>query len=839
MAVFCHWQLAQEKADEGEIEAVSLEIYRYHENLAKLHYKIEDLHQSKAEAEAKHHQTLELLEANKTLFTSTQKQLKDSHAHVSHLQSEFDNLMRDLTFTQEVSKELLSNIKATRNATHKAEIEKLQADEQKRKQDLYVKHLTKELETLSEQVALYNAETSAQAEQTQATKEALSEAEMQMASLLMDRKQLLQQWNSCLVGMRRRGEAFSAMQEAVRLLEHQLLTQDREIKGYEKTIIKEQEQNEILTRQLRRVQMDNSTTKSLINQKQAQQEALQTHYSSSLRTLRETERTLAQLTKETSSLESEVKDLQKQLEKESALRLELEDKIVLVMQQKLTHNNAAKGSQKLSDKLNALKREKISQLWQLDNEIVSAELESSEIGQNLENLAFTQKALDEELAKMDKQLSDQNAKISSFIFCIEQKQSTITKLKRKIDQIAAATGHEDLGPLQIKAMAIKAQIEELEGNVNRDHQLWIKRQGTLVGLTQELETTSKNILLLQAEHTCMQQEKMRIESLIEGERREEKDIQKNARTLRGDLTKLNALLNKNKQLSQTLEQDNALMQTDFIKKIQEEELESIQLQMKLEKVVEEKERLFNCLVEAERQIMLWEKKIQIVKETYSTVQGEGEQADIRRMKAEIHRMEVRLTQLMKERERLLRESEATVARRETIVLRRESLLRSSPDKLKGDLQRTIQTLQRKISATHKQVTACEREVTELQESQVTVSSWISQQKQKLADLCGNSFTLEQDAVNLQDTKDRNLSRLVALQNRSKRLQSVLDKSYKPTSNPESIEAALQTQMERVHTVNTVLHRVCQDLPQHQGALRKLSLALAAHSQERAPERETC
>ena len=39
---------------------------------------------------------------------------------------------------------------------------------------------------------------------------------MEMDSLAMERKHLLQQWNSSLVGMRRRDEAFTAMQEALR-----------------------------------------------------------------------------------------------------------------------------------------------------------------------------------------------------------------------------------------------------------------------------------------------------------------------------------------------------------------------------------------------------------------------------------------------------------------------------------------------------------------------------------------------------------------------------------------------------------------------------------------------
>lgn len=38
--------------------------------------------------------------------------------------------------------------------------------------------------------------------------------------------------------------------------------------------------------------------------------------------------------------------------------------------------------------------------------------------------------------------------------------------------------------------------------------------------------------------------------------------------------------------------------------------------------------------------MLWEKKIQLVKETRSAVDSEVGQGDIQMMKAEIHRMEV-------------------------------------------------------------------------------------------------------------------------------------------------------------------------------------------------------
>ena len=62
---------------------------------------------------------------------------------------------------------------------------------------------------------------------------------------------------------------------------------------------------------------------------------------------------------------------------------------------------------------------------------------------------------------------------------------------------------------------------------------------------------------------------------------------------------------------------------------QDAERESIELQDNLDGVKEEKERLLNSLIEAERQIMLWEKKTQLAKETREAVDsdvGQGEMA---------------------------------------------------------------------------------------------------------------------------------------------------------------------------------------------------------------------
>ena len=47
-------------------------------------------------------------------------------------------------------------------------------------------------------------------------KEALVEARMETEAIEVEKKQLMQNWTSCLIGMKRRDEAYSQMNDAIR-----------------------------------------------------------------------------------------------------------------------------------------------------------------------------------------------------------------------------------------------------------------------------------------------------------------------------------------------------------------------------------------------------------------------------------------------------------------------------------------------------------------------------------------------------------------------------------------------------------------------------------------------
>ncbi|XP_061535990.1 coiled-coil domain-containing protein 40-like isoform X4 [Phycodurus eques] len=831
-------EVGVEKAEVSQTEEIYVQLFREQERLKRLQTRLDGQQQTKMLAEGKYRQIQDEVEAVKSFQSCTSSQCKKTRANVSDLQTELDKLQSHLHFTQEVSENLHSNVKAMRNVTRKTAAKKSQVEDQKLKQDIYVERLTKGLERLTQQKDMYGVQTKVQAETTQATKEALSEAEMQMVSLTMSQKQLLQQWNRSLVDLRRRDEDFGAMQEAISMAEHQVIVLDREIEGIKKSISELQEESETLTMLLNCAQMDCVVSKKMISQKQTQHETLQSQYSTYLRALGQTERTLAELTKEDNVLQAEVTDQRRKLEKNKDKHLELENCIMTQMLQKLMDNKAAQYYQRLTNKKTSLKKEKVYRLWNLESEVMAATVESKVINEKLENLTRSQKELDEEIKKYNQVVASNQADGSSIDALITQKQTTIANYNKKKDLIAARTGHEDLSPLQIKVEAMKTQTEELSEKIKNDQQLWLKHQGSLVGMTVQIQAHNSEYKKLQAKYTVICQKKIYLERQLEVMRREENEVEKRNKMLERDLLKLNTLLSKNAHLHYALEQENTAMETDFLHKLKEAERVSIEMEVKLEKTQAEKEKLLSSLVEAERQIMLWEKKSHLMKETRLVVEeGHG---DLQIMKDDIHRMERQLNQLIKQQEQLVRMSVAVVERRGNIIERNDALARSTKKQMtKGELNLMNDGLRRKIKETQKMVKEWDREIKELQDSQVNLSNIVAHQKQQLMDLSGTSGVLETDLAKIQNTKGRDQAHLIEFQSKAKKLQEVTDGTYRPSSSSSQlVEVAAHSLMERVRAIGTVIHSVCEEFPDHRAALRALLLSLAAGAH--GPEQEaTC
>lgn len=96
------------------------------------------------------------------------------------LRQEVEEVSGCLRFLTEAHQTVQADIALTRRATEKTTVDVAKAEEDKLNQDLYLDRLTSQIASLEEQIALYDAQYSAQCQETKAVKENLTEASLEL-----------------------------------------------------------------------------------------------------------------------------------------------------------------------------------------------------------------------------------------------------------------------------------------------------------------------------------------------------------------------------------------------------------------------------------------------------------------------------------------------------------------------------------------------------------------------------------------------------------------------------------------------------------------------------------
>ncbi|XP_033121483.1 coiled-coil domain-containing protein 40-like [Anneissia japonica] len=812
-----------------EREELGVHLYGLQQELARQQMSLEKKHDELASLQQFRGQCEEQLSEVRKMYKKTQDNMNQQRKEAAALQTEVENLGLHMFYMMNAKEDVRGDIAVMRRAAEKADVEVTKAEESKQKQDLYVNRLTENVDKLREEIALHEAQCSAQAEETKAAKEALSEARMEIESINLERKQLYQQWNSSLIGMRRRDEAYAAMNEALDQQRQQIMSLNTEIDGYKKSIIKEQERNETLLILLNKNEADINTVKKLIAASQAKQEQLKQEYSTYTRMLHETEQALSRATTDRTLRLHELNGLRKQIEKEFQEKVTMEDKVMETMRNKLTMEKASQYTKRMASKTRQLIKEQEANKAQVENEVANDTLEYSHTMSRVERLKKTLDDLDEEIHEKNKIITRSEGEIVKRNAVIERKQGVIDQFSKKVEAIQSKQGGEELGPLEQEVAALQKSIDTRTQEIAELQQFWLRQQSELVKMSKEKDGQQSEVDTMKKALTILHQKKMRIENEITMHQTEHNDVSVSMRNLQNDMIKLNILLTKEGKIQQNLQQDNILIENDFVLSLKEAEKESIEMQNKLEEQSEEKERLLNSLVEAERQIMLWEKKTQLAREAKATVDSDVGQGEIHAMTSEIHRMEVRYTQLMKLQEKLIQDMEKSVSRRDTIVTRGDAQSKLNKKvETKGTFKKKLVEMSKKIKQVQQDSSSCDAEIQQLRSHQQMLSEQLQEKQTSFQHLQSMADTLDGDIDRLMEIKQKNMTDILARQQKSKYYQANKDGKYTLLCKTESaLETETQKQTDRVHTLSTIIDRLNQEFPHAQPSLRKITLSLSS------------
>ncbi|KAL5246650.1 hypothetical protein ACHWQZ_G018758 [Mnemiopsis leidyi] len=808
-------------------EEIGVNLYGIQQQLAKQQMLLESEHDNHASSRQKRLQVEEISKQMEQLHRATESDLKLHLQKDEKLRADVEALDNTLFYLTQLEKNLHNDINITKRAANKAMEDINKAEYKKYLQDLYVDRTVEQVDKLTQEIAMYDAQAQAQKEETDGMQALLGEASLELEAVLLEKKKLLQQWQTSLIGMQRRDEAKAAMNKAVDLQREKIQSMETELNGYRKSIIAEQQRNEQLTMLHNKLQMDMSTVKRHIQTSVQKREQLKTEYSKYAKVLQESEVSLSKTTTERNIKMNQVTNLRAQIEKEAREHQKIQEQIYEYHQKGLTMDKSAQYSEKNAAKTRRQAQELEFEVANVENDISLKLLEISKFTTKI-------KSLDEDLKNLDQEIRDKNDLISH---CeseavrknaiIERKQGQIDQFNKKIDQLNSKEGGEEVGPLELQITTLQKQIKDTEVEKEQLEQYWLKKQSHLVQLSSQAQAQWTDVNKMKKQHTILQQKKMRIDTELETTARETKEQEASIRTLQNDMTKLNVLINKKTGEKETKQQDTILMENDFIETLREHEAKSIAMQNQVDSLTEEKERLLGSLVDSERQIMLWEKKIQLAKETRSTVDTEYGQGELKAMKCEIHRMQVRYNQLMRQQELLIQEMEKAVGRRETITTRGDAMVKQGKKtETKGTLKKKVTELRKKVKSLAQEASNCDSEIHKLQEHQGALAQTLEDKSSNCKELQQkmDAFSAEHEKIMLE--KDKVTQDLLSKQRKVKYLDQVKSNKYKMfCKTEEGMEKAKAREAERLQALVNIVDHMNREYPHLKPALHRPTLLL--------------
>ena len=260
---------------------------------------------------------------------------------------------------------------------------------------------------------------------------------------------------------------------------------------------------------------------------------------------------------------------------------------------------------------------------------------------------------------------------------------------------------------------------------------------------------------------------------------------------------------------------NRRTEEEFQNRLVQLEKECSSIEMSADGVKSEKSQILIDIEEAEKQIMLTERKIQLAKETIEALDPNVGRAENTKMKQEIHRMELRYVQLKKKQENMIKEMEDAIYRKEQIKAKgKTKLSHSDKTQTAGGFKQGIAGLSQKIEDTASSLDQYNKSITQYQDAyneklqkDQHLGQRISELKNKMQDLQQTyEAKVEQKKVML-ETIMRNQKTAKMLSKAIRDDPATVQLSFPETELPKVLDQTVSQTEKILSTIRLLQHQV--------------------------------
>ena len=574
-------------------EQVGVELYTVQQQLAKLQMSLEKTHDNYNVVAKMREQAEADLQQLQVWYETKAVDSNEQRGGVERYQLELDKLNGTLKQIEAYNEQMKSEIAVTRRATYVAEESVSKLEREKQGQDVLIDGLQETLKNLHQSLALYDAQTTAQQKETKAAQETLAEAGQEMEAINFEKKQLLQQWKSSLIGMAKRDEALQATEEALRKQREQVMSLESETEGYKRSIKEEEQRNEQLTQVLRKVEIEAEfLQKNIVTCREKKEKLIEMHVKFK-KSLEQTESHADQATKEAKQLDSQTLEVDKEIVKTNQeTRDHDEDMLVNLSEQTTVEKGANKTVDATRKVRKAIRGEEVN-VTNLQNEIAKVRVDVLNTQAHNGKLQETLDALESELKEKARTIEKYDSEIKRRNDEIEKKTKDVDRLNREFEKKTGRMEDENTGPLEATIKNMHREIE-VKGRESKDLQRrWVGFQTELVSLVNDNNNMTEKVQRLKAEKTILGQRRVRLNHNFHRQREEIKELDKAVDNMHKDMTRINTLIAKNTNLQEALATDNFVLETEIVGELKELEVAAVRLESKIEQSTHEKRQVLS------------------------------------------------------------------------------------------------------------------------------------------------------------------------------------------------------------------------------------------------------
>lgn len=673
-------------------EDCGVELYNVQQHLAKLQESLERGHDNYVAIQRLHEEKLKEKAELSAQDNAVERTLDEMSKKYTKYQTDLDKLSETLMKVEQFNEQIQSEIQIERRAAYKAEDDITKLEQAKVKQDKLVDALNERIKSLSEQHASLSAQLASQRDETKLARNTLSEALTEMEAINFEKKQLVQQWKTSIIGMQRRDEAMRSTEEALSEQKEALQALDAEIVGYRQNIKKAQGENAKLSGILSKTENEVNILEKQIDGMLDKKQKTTQRFSVLKQSLDQTDAENRSLDVAIKNINGEIDAVTKKSQKAAKDVVDMENRVMETLNKQTTLKKGSQSALQDIEKLKNMIREKEVQVTNMENELARIRVDTLQTQSHNEVLKQTVDELEKELGSRDSLIEKMQTDIRRRHDDIERKQKQLDQLNRQFEAIIAAQGSDEgehVGPLEATINNLSKSITQRSQENDQLQHEWIKLQTELVNCKNYNNQLGDGIQEIRAQCTILTQKRNRLAVQTTREREEIASLEANTQSMHLEMKRVNTLVCNNANNQEDIANETFHLENDLVKRLQERKREALALEHKIDDIRQLKSDLLSQILNAEREVMSWEKKIQIAKETELALDPNIGKDEINRMKREIYIMEQRLSNLQREQRRKIEDMQKLVEHRDVLRTKGQAVQNATKSGQKGVTKATV------------------------------------------------------------------------------------------------------------------------------------------------------